>query len=270
MPAVQAKKKTGKGITGSTLKFIAIICMTIDHVAAIILDRMLYSRGFIDVYQDEEALLAFLDNNGVLYYTDSALRCIGRLAFPVCCFLLVEGYLHTRSRKNYAIRLGIFALLSEVPFDLAFSGTAWDPSYQNVLFTLFLGVCLMMCMDLMDQKTRLKGGWQIAMLKGLPLLAFCVLATIFRTDFSAGGIILIAILYYLMYNPLYAMGIGCFALSMLDVSQIFSFLAMIPVHYYNGKRGLKLKYFFYVYYPLHMLLLYLIACWMGLGHQVML
>ena len=105
------------GISGYWLKLIAVISMLIDHTSAVILEQI---PGL-------EAPAFFM-------------RIIGRLAFPIYCFLLVEGFYHTRSRAKYAGRLFLFALISEVPFDLAFSRRMWDFSSNNVFFTLLFGL----------------------------------------------------------------------------------------------------------------------------------
>ena len=113
-----------KGLSGSTLKLIAIITMLIDHIGAAVIARLLIAG------QGSEMLYK-------IYY---AMRAVGRVAFPIFCFLLVEGFFYTGSRKKYALRLFGFALLSEIPFDLAFSGKILEFGYQNVFFTLLIGL----------------------------------------------------------------------------------------------------------------------------------
>ena len=135
--------KEKRGISGSTLKLIAIITMLIDHTAATILDRTLIARGLGNLSGDVQATQDFLVQNGTLYGIDMARRLIGRLAFPIFCFLLIEGFLHTRNVWKYAIRLGVFALISEIPFDLAFHAKFFYFQYQNVFFTLLIGVLVM-------------------------------------------------------------------------------------------------------------------------------
>ena len=123
------------GLSGGSLKLIAIGLMFLDHVGAVVLERMLLAAGLGEAATSEQ-VTAFLAQNGTLYWADFALRMAGRLAFPIFCFLLVEGFLHTRSVKRYALRLGAFAIISEVPFDLATSGAIsgqtdwWNPLYH--------------------------------------------------------------------------------------------------------------------------------------------
>ena len=127
-----------KGISGSTLKMIAIVTMVIDHIGAAVLARLLMVNGLGELDQtNADAIMLWLSANGALYWTYTIMRMIGRVAFPIFCFLLVEGFLHTHDVKKYAMRLGLFALISEIPFDLAFSSKILEFNYQNVFFTLF-------------------------------------------------------------------------------------------------------------------------------------
>lgn len=120
---------TKKGIPGSTLKLIAITVMLIDHIAAVVLDNYILSRinsGHYD-YQN-------------VYRVDMTMRLIGRLGFPIFCFLLVEGFTHTHNKWKYARNLAIFALISEIPFNLAIEAKLFASNYQNVFFTLLFGL----------------------------------------------------------------------------------------------------------------------------------
>ena len=146
MAATTAKpvKSAGK-IPGSTLKIIAMVCMLIDHTAAVLFDRILISRGLLDAVNASDGGASFLStgNTAVIYYADMIMRAIGRISFPIFCFLLIEGFMHTHDVKKYALNLGIFALVSEIPFDLAFAGKPFYLDYQNVFFTLFIGLVMM-------------------------------------------------------------------------------------------------------------------------------
>lgn len=89
-----------------------------------------------------------------LYQTDMVLRGIGRVAFPIFCFLLVEGFLHTKNVWKYAGRLALFALVSEIPFDLAFQGEWLFMGYQNIFFTLLVGLLVMIAFQTAEEKLR--------------------------------------------------------------------------------------------------------------------
>ena len=133
-----------KGLSGSTLKIIAVVTMLIDHIGAAILARMMMVNGLGGIDQsDTTAVMQWYSNNTTLFQVYQVMRSIGRIAFPIFCFLLVEGFEHTHDRKKYALRLGLFALISEIPFDLAFSSEVLEFQYQNVFFTLFIGMLTM-------------------------------------------------------------------------------------------------------------------------------
>ena len=93
-----------KGISGSTLKMIAIVTMVIDHIGAAVLARLLMVNGLGELDQtNADAIMQWLSANGALYWTYTIMRMIGRVAFPIFCFLLVEGFLHTHDVKKYAM-----------------------------------------------------------------------------------------------------------------------------------------------------------------------
>ena len=142
--------KERKGISGSTLKIIAIITMLIDHIGAGVLGRLLVVRGM----NEAADLNAWIDANSTLVITYQMMRFVGRLAFPIFCFLLIEGFEHTHDVKKYALRLLSFCLVSEIPFDLLFNGKILEFGYQNVFFTLFIGLMVMWGFQGVDNQER--------------------------------------------------------------------------------------------------------------------
>lgn len=239
----------GKGVTGSTLKMIAIITMFIDHTAAIVLERMLYVSEFSSVN---------------LFWVYWLMRLIGRLGFPIFCFLLIEGLCHTRNVKKYAGRLFLFALVSEIPFDLGFAGKAFYWQYQNVFFTLFIGLLVLIGFRFVEGKVE----WNRMVRAVLHLLLLATgmfAADLLMTDYSGMGVLTIAAMYLCRRSRWLEMGAGCTALTIMSLNEMPAFLTMIPVGMYNGKRGWNLKWIFYIFYPAHILLLYIIAYGMGAG-----
>ena len=105
------------GLSAMTLKYIAMATMLVDHMGYVLFPWILW------------------------------LRCVGRIAFPIFAFQIAEGCIRTHDRRRYALRLLLFAVLTEVPFDLAFSGRPLDPSYQNVLWTLLAGALVCWAAD---------------------------------------------------------------------------------------------------------------------------
>lgn len=206
------------GFNSFQLKCIAIITMAIDHTGA------------------------------VLFPEYPLLRIIGRLAFPIFCFLIVEGFLHTRNVMRYAVRLGIFALISEIPFDMTFFGTIYYPNHQNVFFTLWIGLMVLYV------ATKIKH----TPLQYLVCAAGMFLALILQTDYSYVGVLMIFLFYILrnnvLLNTLAQFGLNAFV---MGGPQSFGTAAMLPIWLYNGKKGPGyLKYLFYVFYPLHMIILW--------------
>lgn len=148
-----------KGFTGSTIKLIAIIAMLIDHTAAVILERMMMREGYMLAMSNTDLMPSWIAGHRLLYFSYMTMRLIGRFGFPIFCFLLVEGFLHTHNRIKYALRLFLFALVSEIPFDFAFRGKWFYTGYQNVFFTLFLGLLAMCAFSFFQERLeRLRGG----------------------------------------------------------------------------------------------------------------
>ena len=129
---------TRRSFSGTALKTIACITMLVDHIGASCIEAGILTPGLDIGTLSRDTLSTY-----PLYRLDMVLRFTGRLAFPLFCFLLVEGFVHTHNVKGYLGRLVLFGLLSEVPFDLAFFRTPFDPSAQNVYWTLALGVLAM-------------------------------------------------------------------------------------------------------------------------------
>lgn len=226
-----------RGISGSTLKLIAVITMFIDHAAAVVLLRMrLPSEPWpADIY--------------------GYMRNIGRIAFPIYCFLLVEGFQKTRNVYRYALRLGVFALVSEIPFDLAFNGKILEFGYQNVFFTLFTGLLTIIAFDFVDKRV----GNQVLkiVLEAAAVLAGFGIACILRTDYAGGGVLCIMVIYIFRKNRILQAIAGYAAfVFLIGFSEIPALPAFILLLFYGGRRGMRLKYVFYLFYPLHLLLLY--------------
>ncbi|PKM50340.1 MAG: hypothetical protein CVV02_11975 [Firmicutes bacterium HGW-Firmicutes-7] len=219
-------------MTSSNLKITACLIMLIDHIGA-----LLYPQVFL-------------------------LRIIGRLAFPMFAFLIVEGYFHTKNLKKYIIRLALFAIVSEIPFDRAFNGAWLEFSYQNVFFTLLIGLLAIAIYDKYFASN-------------LPLAVvgtmMCVLLNVvIRGDYNIFGILIILGFYHYrnqrMKILLWLLIINGISVSiqiayaneftLRSGAQLFQILALPIIFSYNGKKGLRLKYLFYIFYPTHLLILY--------------
>ena len=221
-----------KILSGSGLKCLALITMIIDHVAVVLL---------------KNSRIILLQNwFGAPLTLYTLMRKVGRLAFPIYCFLLAEGFLHTRDRKKYGLNLLLFAVISEIPWNLEHTGTLLYPS-QNVFFTLFLGYLGLCCVEYLKEQPRR----QLALLLILVLVAIAM-----KADYGVGGFGFILLLYILRDRKILQAVLGTCFLS----STWAGGLAFIPINLYNGQRGFirgkVLKYAFYAAYPVHILILY--------------
>lgn len=256
-----------RGLSGCWLKIIAVVTMLIDHTAATILERIL-------MHQPQWASLT-QDNMQILWGIYLIMRLIGRMAFPIYCFLLVEGFHYTKSRGKYALRLFIFAVISEVPFDMAFNQSFFSMSYNSVFLTLLIGLLAIWAGDSLAQRIRFKNteGFRtyFAELVKVAVVIAAILiggaaAELLNTDYGASGVFAIGIMYLFYNRRMLGFGLMVFSLGIFaGVIEWAAFLMLIPLYFYNGSRGKQIKYFFYVFYPAHLLILSLICYLMGLG-----
>lgn len=250
-----------RGVSGSTLKILAVLTMLIDHVAAVLIVRILIDRGVLAlVTQNGSKVMMLLaaDNTGLLDCYQ-LMRNIGRIAFPIYCFMLVEGFMRTGTLRKYMLRMFSVAVLSEIPFDLAFAGRLVYWEYQNVMFTLCLGLLAMYVSRKMEERAE---KWFVR----CPLVLLIWLITMLAaegiaSDYGAKGILCIAVLYVFRYvRELQLLGGALSFIWELPAPFAFLFIA-----FYNGRRGRAMKYFFYGFYPVHLLLLYGISAALGMG-----
>ena len=256
------------GIPGYWLKMIAVITMLIDHTAASSLERMLQSMPAWG-----PITMANWDN---WYRLDVILRGIGRMAFPIYCFLLVEGFTYTHSKAKYALRLFIFALISEIPFDMALFKSYWDMSHNNVFFTLWIGLLTIWATDFvmvhmadgMNEKIPpiLLRILRTVLMFGIFLLGCGLASKVFCCDYGMSGICAIYVLYMLRNQRQVGFATAVVLLGIMSGTlELLALLMLIPMHFYNGTRGKQHKYFFYVFYPVHLLILAIICQLIGLG-----
>lgn len=209
-------------LDGTALKLIAIICMVLDHTG--------------DNFFPEQVWM----------------RAAGRIALPVFAFCLAEGWTHTRSKKDYLVRLGIFSLVSEIPFDLVTAGKLIEFSHQNIMVTFFWSLLTLYV-------TERAGLSKKAAAAACVLSA--VLSVLLGMDYSLLGPGLIFIWCMLKDRPLYVRN-GIAALYYVLLRNIgiywFGLLGILLVCFYNGRKGKGLKWLFYAFYPGHLLVIWLL------------
>ena len=257
-----------RGISSAVLKNIAVVTMLIDHIGAVIVIRLLIQKGLYGAMVDQEAYIAWVGQNRGMYGTYMAMRIIGRLAFPIYCFLLAEGFQKTHNVKKYLGRMLLFALISEIPFDLALSGRLWDTEYQNVFFTLFIGLMVIAGLRLVDQRLAGTETWRKLAGVGLYaviIVAGSVLALVLKTDYSFKGILAITVLYLFRSRRKAQVWAGVIVFLLMGGLEMIAALSFLLIWFYNGERGRQNKYFFYFFYPVHLLLLWLVCVVMGIA-----
>ena len=224
--------KKYKILSGSVLKCIALFTMIVDHVGL----HLLRNSGIVLLYTSAGPLELF-----------TLMRKVGRLAFPIYCFLLVEGFLHTHDRRKYGLNLLAFALISEIPWNLEHTGALYCPS-QNVFFTLFLGYAGMCCIEELKERP---------LEQLISLIALVVVAMNLKADYGIGGFAFILVMYLLREQKILQAVVG----TCIESGGWAAGLAFIPINLYNGQRGFikgkVMKYLFYAAYPVHIMIIYL-------------
>jgi len=323
-------KQQKEGIPGSTLKIIAIVVMFFDHIGAIIVEGYLVKvsqsvEGGLQAYVTAHPMVSFIT------LLDGILRLTGRIGFPLFAFLLIEGFTYTRNKWKYARNLLIFALVSEIPFNIGFKNKLFYPGYQNVFFTLLIGLLvLILIKDFAEDRvysewlsvmfypaTFIGGSFILYMIMKidislifisievfsmpffvisaviglvavivmtilfgkkwsddqknrylLTVLFICAgvaLAEVIHTDYSGYGVLTIVAMYFFRKKKATQFAVGCGVLTFYSIVEATAFFGLIPIAKYNGKRGLNLKYAFYAFYPIHILVIYAISYLVGIS-----
>ena len=209
------------------------------------------------------------------------LTCIGRLTFPIYAFMIVEGYFHTKNLKKYAMRLFLFAVISEIPFNLAMSARLFFPVHQNVLWSFLISIGLI-CWN---EKVREKQIWKRILVGILSVCIGYIAGIVTFVDFYHAGILTVLVFYFfrgrnwwcylgqfvcLWYINFEMLGglsyeVNIFGETHFVARQGFAILALIPIWLYRGRQGYHsktLQYVYYAFYPLHLLILGIIMKYM--------
>ena len=239
-------KQRIKGLNALQLKALAMVCMVCSHMS------------------------------GTIFWGMHWLDCIGRLAFPIFAFLLAEGFLHTRNVKKYLLRLFLFAVVSELPFNLMSEGGLFYPFHQNVLFTF----CIALLMMAWTEKARGTSTLRFVLRAVLAVIVGYLLGFITFVDYFGYGILMV-LTFYLFHEYKYGWAAELVIMAYVNWGLIgglvfpamiigheinipqqgFAVLALVPIWLYNGKQGpagRKIQYACYCFYPVHMLLLWLL------------
>ena len=194
------------------------------------------------------------------------LRCVGRLAFPIFAYFIAEGFVRTRNRKKYLLRMFLFALAAEIPFNLVAGGDLWDPVHQNVLFTFCIAL---LCLGRSDQLRQRHEGtllWAVGM--ALVSAAGFAAGELLCTDYGGWGVLLVIGFFLCRELPGYYRN-GAELLCMVVFTAIaiggieaLALLSLPLLWLYNGEPGKQsrsIQYACYAFYPTHLLILGLVS-----------
>lgn len=231
------------GLNSAALRLLAILFMLLDHLWATVVPGNLW------------------------------MTCAGRLAFPIFAFQLCEGYRHTGDFRRYCLRLLLFAMLSEIPFNLFYAGSVLFPFHQNVMFTLLLGLLAIRQADMLRREQGIKR----KSLRCLALLAVLAGGVLLFPDYGLRGVMTVLCFFVFREHRLFQLAamavlniftfkgqtipVSLFGLAYDFPIQGFALLALPLIWLYNGEKGpggKGLRLFWYIFYPLHMLALYFI------------
>lgn len=224
------------GISSSVLKIIAITAMLLDHMSV-----LFFGTGL------------------------TVFRIMGRIAFPIFAFMISEGVRYSGNIRKYAVRLLVFALISEIPFDIGLASGFIDFSKQNVYFTLLSGLLSSVVFKKLKEK-------KLTFLGVFTTGLFALTALVIKSDYGFMGVAVITVFY--LFGELSGMAriagfsfaalLTCIAVMPegigLNILQLPAVFSVIPIVLYNGKKGFKMnKYVFYAFYPVHISILTILA-----------
>ena len=229
--------------SGAQLKYIAFLSMLIDHV-------------------NKALMYPLLTENGFLRYVSDVFDILGRVAFPIFMFFLVEGFFKTGNRFKYLLNLIIFGIISEIPFDLFQSAVFFQPNSNNVMFTLALALVMIWVID----ELKVPKSYIIPPVLWFPVsiiivITVCLLSMIWGLDYEYHGILIAYFFYIFRNNPILSI-IGGY-LSIFKTP--WALLGFGLILTYNGKRGKQNKILNYLFYPVHLLILGLLRLCFKIG-----
>lgn len=220
-----------KILSGAQLKYIAFLSMLIDHV--------------------NKALLYPNLNGGFLLEVSNLFDILGRIAFPIFIFLLVEGYFNTRSRWKYLGTLLVFGVISEVPFDMFTTHSFFEINWNNILFTFAMVLITIWSIDVLKEKMKKLPGILWYLTSFVILAVMCIAAMSLGVDYEHHAI-LIGYFFYIFHKKT-VFAIPFSFLSMYE--EPWALLGFGLILTYNGERGKQNKWFNYLFYPVHLLIL---------------
>ena len=217
-------------LNSTQMKYIAFVSMFIDHFNKAIITSLLN-------YQQP------------LVFISSLFDIIGRIAFPIFAFMIVEGFYKTNSRWKYLRNLLVFAVISEIPYDMFQSKVFINNRSQNIMWALALGLLTLIIIDKLKVKIKNKYIWIFVSVIIVAINA--ILATLLSFDYDYYSIIIIFILY-IFYDKRF---VGSLLSYLVIIKEVYAILGFAIINLYNGEKGRQNKLFNYLFYPVHLLIL---------------
>ena len=203
------------------------------------------------------------------------LTCIGRISFPIFAFMIVEGYFHTKNLKKYVLRILFFAIIAEIPFNLALGSRLFYPIHQNILWSFLISIGLIHMNEKAKQSNKILKRWIVGIIS---VILGYLIGIISMVDYFHGGILTVLVFYFfkgkkwwsylgqficlwyinaeILGGYGYEIQIGNYTYFLLR--QSFALLALIPIWLYKGEQGhhsKTLQFIYYAFYPIHLLIL---------------
>ena len=238
-------------ITADGLKMFACIVMLIQTVGIAVIEKGLIH---LDQYTQESLNQAMSQDSRLMTLAGigSIMQLIGGMAIPVFAFLLVGGFRNTSDYKKYLLTMIITALVSEIPYDLAICGKVWDLSSQNAMITMCICLIMLKCMELFSNSSGFAG----SMVRILIMIAAIVWVSIFRAEYGLCMVLLVTVFYVFDTKNVLKTVLGC----IISLMYVTGPIAFYGIWCYNGERKDRInKYVYYAFYPLHLLVLGVIA-----------
>ena len=234
-------------ITADGLKMFACITMLIQSIGVIIIEKGLIN---LDQYTQESLNQAMAEDSRLMTLAGvgSVMQLIGGMAVPIFAFLIVEGFRNTSDYKRYLLSVLLFALVSELPYDMAVNGKLWDFSGQNAMVSTFICLLMVYFLDMIKAQRGVAG----VLFRFFIVFGGVIWAALSRAEFGLCMVLLTAVFYLFDTRNVLKTVLGVI-ISLLYVTGPLSFYG---IWCYNGVRKDKLpKYAYYVFYPLHLLVL---------------
>lgn len=280
---MKQKKRDRFSIPLNVLKWLAMIAILCQNINIAIFEKVLvtddigklpisalwklrpYSPSW-KLFANKEyadALNTFIDANATMYNAYLIFMVVGCMTLPLICYLLVNSFLKSEKKLNTILAVGVCAVAAEIPYDLVTSDKFYNYENQNMFFGLFMGLAVIACMDIVLKK------YESSKLIKYSLSIIIVFLGMFigifgNSYFLCFPIIIMVAMYIFKDKKLFGSVIGCLALTYLSLYYICSFLSLIPIYFHNGKEDKKMNYILLAFYPIHLIILYIIAKNMGL------